>query len=99
MIIVIGSIIAKPEDAKSILDLSIEHVERSRRETGCMQHNVSVDSENCLRFVFVEYWTDMKALQVHFELKESIAFVKAISGMVSAAPEMKIFEATELSQQ
>ncbi len=96
MIIVIGSIIAKPEHRDEALRLSLEHVQRSRKEPGCVDHNVSVDCENDMRLVFVEYWEDMPALMKHFALDASQEFVAALSACVSAKPEMKIFDAKEL---
>ena len=96
MIIVIGSIIAKPEHRDEALRLSLEHVQRSRKETGCIAHNVSVDSENDMRFVFVEYWEDMPALMRHFALEASQTFVAELSSRVAAKPDMKIFDAKEM---
>ena len=96
MIILTGSVIAKPEKRAEVLRLSLEHVQRSRAEPGCIRHNVSVDCENDLRFVFVEYWQDMPALMQHFALAASKNFVAELSTCVSAEPEMHIFDAAEV---
>lgn len=97
MIIVIGSIVAKPGETSEVLALSLEHVKRSQKEPGCLTHTVSVDCENPLRFVFVEKWADMAALQVHFALAESQKFVRDLTPYLSAKPEMKIYDAGEIS--
>jgi quinol monooxygenase YgiN len=96
MIIVIGSIIAKPENVSDVLALSLEHVQRSQKEPGCISHNVSIDCENPARFVFVEYWADMAALQVHFALEASQHFVRDLTPFAASKPDMKIYEAGEI---
>lgn len=96
MIIVTGAILARPECIDELRSLSVEHVRRSRAEPGCIAHNVSVDVENELRLVFVEYWADLPSLMAHFKLQSSLAFVDDVRDRVSAPPEMKIFDATEI---
>jgi quinol monooxygenase YgiN len=56
MIVVTGSVVAKAEGFEEARRLSLEHVHRSRTETGCLSHAVHVDCENPLRLVFVEQW-------------------------------------------
>lgn len=99
MIIVIGAILAKPECIGELRNLSVEHVRRSRAEPGCLAHNVSVDDENELRLVFVEYWADLPSLMAHFKLESSLEFVNAVRDRVSAPPEMKIFDAAEIQSR
>lgn len=97
MIIILGSIIAKADKASEILALSLEHVKRSQLEPGCISHTVSVDCENSQRVVFVEKWSDMAAVQVHFSLESSQRFVAELTPLLAAKPDMKIFEAAEVS--
>jgi quinol monooxygenase YgiN len=66
MIIVTGSVTAKPDDLEPLRDACLAHVHRSRTEDGCISHAVHVDTENPLRLVFFEEWRDMPALQAHF---------------------------------
>ena len=96
MIIVIGSIVAKADKKAEVLSLSLDHVRRSQTEPGCLRHTVSQDCENPQRFVFVESWVDMAALQVHFGLETSQNFVRDLTPLLSAKPEMKIYNATEI---
>lgn len=96
MIIVLGSVIAKPGQEDAVRALSLEHVQRSQKEPGCIAHNVSVDCENASRFVFVEYWQDMPALMQHFSLDASQAFVRDLGPLLAEAPSMKIFDADEI---
>lgn len=92
MIIVTGSVLAKPGEEEAVRDLSLTHVKRSQAEPGCIAHNVSVDCENPSRFVFVERWQDMSALMAHFALAESQQFVRDLKPLLAAAPIMDIFD-------
>ncbi|MDP3459206.1 MAG: putative quinol monooxygenase [Hyphomonas sp.] len=95
MIIVVGHVMTAPETAAEITRLCTEHSARSRAETGCLAHNVHVDCEDPARLVFVEYWADMDALEAHFAVPESRAFVRAVRALSPAPTEMKIFSARE----
>jgi quinol monooxygenase YgiN len=46
MIVVLASITARPAERESALVLAREHVERSRREPGCISHEVLGDPDN-----------------------------------------------------
>ena len=92
MIIVIGTAEAKPEYMDRIVALSLEHVRRSRQEPGCLRHDVSVDGEDPARLVFVEYWQDMDALNVHFAVPASQAFIKDLTPMLAKPPTLEVFQ-------
>jgi len=96
MIIIVGSIIAKTDSLNELLAMSLEHVRRSRSEPGCLAHAVHQDAENPLRLVFVEEWSDRKALAAHFALSASRAFVKAASPLAAESPKMNIYEASAI---
>ena len=93
MILVLGHVTARPEHFGEVLKLSQEHVERSRAEPGCIAHAVHRDSENPLRLVFVEKWSDMAALQVHFRVPASRELGRALATLASEAPGLEIYEA------
>ena len=93
MLIVTGSIEARPESIDQLLDLSLQHVRRSRDEPGCLLHSVHRDVERPLRLVFVEHWSDADALRAHFRVPASGAFVTDIAALAAAPPEMTIYEA------
>jgi len=97
MIIVTGSVITKPDKHQHLLDISIEHCQRSRAELGCVAHNVHTDCENSSMLVFVEYWTDMTALKAHFRVPESREFVVRLNELAAEPPEMKIFSAEDVT--
>ena len=94
MIIVTGSAVARAGELEALLRISTEHVQRSRLEPGCISHGVSRDAENPNRLVFFEEWADRSALAAHFAVPASKAFVRALVGLVSEPPRIKIYEAT-----
>ena len=94
MIIVLGSIVAKPDSLPALLKAGQDHVERSRKEPGCIAHAVHIDHENPLKLVFVEKWSDAEALAAHFRVKGSIDFVGQARAHASSAPVIEIFAAT-----
>ena len=98
MIVVTGAIVAKPEHIDEALKLSLEHVHRSRLETGCISHAVHRDAENPLRLVFVEEWSDMTALGAHFAVPASRAFGKAMGALASEPPTIDIYEAKRVER-
>jgi quinol monooxygenase YgiN len=98
MILVTGSVTARPETLDECLKLSLEHVRRSRTEPGCMSHAVHIDSENPLRLVFVERWADRAALLTHFGVRASRDFVKALQSLAAEATPIDIYDATRIEK-
>jgi quinol monooxygenase YgiN len=92
MLIVRGSVTARPGGFEQVRDLALTHVLRSRAEPGCISHEVSVDCENPLRLVFFERWADRAALDTHFKVPESIAFIRGMRELVSATEGPEIYE-------
>ncbi|MCW5702955.1 MAG: antibiotic biosynthesis monooxygenase [Bradyrhizobium sp.] len=98
MIVVTGSVTARPETFDEVRRLSLEHVARSRAEPGCISHAVHVDCENPLRFVFFEQWADRAALATHFAVPASRNFVRALQPLAAAATSMEIYDATKVDK-
>jgi quinol monooxygenase YgiN len=92
MIIVLGSVLIRQGAIGEATKLSLEHVYRSRTEPGCISHSVQHDCENSQRLVFVEEWSDLAALHVHFQVPESRAFVGALTVLATEKPKMAIHQ-------
>lgn len=93
MIIVTGHVIARPDTEHAVATLAVEHVERSRAEPGCLSHEVSRDVQQPLRFVFVERWRDMAALQAHFQVDASRQFARAMAELSDGPPQINLYQA------
>jgi quinol monooxygenase YgiN len=96
MIMVTGSVTARPDSLDEIRRLSLEHVHRSRGEPGCIAHAVHADCENPLRLVFVEQWTDRAALSAHFAVPASRDFIRALQPLAVASSTLEIYDASRL---
>jgi quinol monooxygenase YgiN len=98
MIVVTGSVTARQETFEDARRLSLEHVHRSRTESGCISHSVNVDCENPLRLVFIEQWADRAALAAHFAVPASRNFVRALGALVASSPTLEVYDATKLER-
>ncbi len=98
MILVIGRVLIREGSISQALQLSLEHVARSRTEPGCVSHSVHQDAENSMCLVFVEEWADQAALQQHFKVAESRVFAKELSALAAEPPSMVIYNATAVGQ-
>ena len=96
MILVTGSILARDDTFEDVRRLSLEHVERSRQEPGCISHAVHVDCQNPLRLFFFEQWADEAALRTHFAVEGSKAFVKSLKGRIVETTGTKIYRAESI---
>ncbi len=91
MILITGTVLARPETADEVRRLALAHVHRSRAEAGCISHDVHTDVENRLRFVFLERWVDMGAVQAHFAVPASRAFARALGGLAAEKAVMNVY--------
>ena len=93
MILVTGSVVARAETFDEVRRLSLEHVHRSRKEPGCISHDVHVDCQNPMRLFFFEQWADEAALRAHFAVEGSKAFVRSLKGRIVETSGTKIYRA------
>ena len=98
MIVVTGSVTARPDSFDEVRKLSLEHVHRSRGEPGCISHAVHADCENPLRLVFIEQWADRAALLTHFAVPASRNFVRALQPLAPASTTIEIYDASRLEK-
>ncbi len=98
MIVVTGSVTARPYSFEEVRRLSLEHVHRSRTEPGCISHAVHIDCEDPLRLVFFEQWADRAALLAHFAVPESGKFVRSLQSLAAAPATIDLYDATRLEK-
>jgi len=94
MILVLGSVVARDGTIGDALNLSRQHVLRSRMEPGCLAHAVHKDTENPNRLVFVEQWSSEEALREHFRVPESRAFAKELATLAAEPPSIAVYRAS-----
>ena len=93
MIIISGSVITNATNRSEIEKRCIEHSQRSRKESGCIAHNVHTDCENPDRLVFLEVWADGNAVGAHFGVPESVEFVRNMTALSTERPAIQIYRA------
>jgi quinol monooxygenase YgiN len=98
MIVVTGSVTARPETFDEARRLSLEHVHRSRQEPGCISHAVHVDCENPLKLVFFEQWADRAALAAHFAVPGSGEIVRALRSLAAGSTTLELYDASRLEK-
>ena len=98
MILVTGTVVARPETFEEVRRLGIEHSSRSRAEPGCVSHNCHVDCENPMRLFFFEHWADEKALRDHFAVPATRDFVRALKGLIVETTGARIFKAEPIAR-
>ena len=98
MIVVTGSVTARPDSFDEVRRLSLEHVHRSRTEPGCISHAVHVDCENPLRLVFFEQWADPAALAAHFAVPASRDFVRSLQSLAAVATTIELYDAYKIER-
>jgi quinol monooxygenase YgiN len=91
MIVVWGSVVAEEDRLEELLEISLDHVRRSRQEDGCLAHGVYADVENAARVVFFEKWENEESLRRHFAVSESGDFVRRAVALALEAPTIEIF--------
>ena len=96
MILVTGSILAYERCFDEVLRSCLEHVERSRKEPGCISHDVHVDCKNPMRLFFFEQWADEAALRTHFAVEGSKAFVRSLKGRIVETSGTNIYRAESI---
>jgi len=95
VIIVLGEVLVAPQHRAAAIAVGLEHCARSRGEPGCLSHDCFIDAANPDRLQFVERWQDLAALQAHFTVPGSAAFVREIQAFALEPPKMSILEAAE----
>lgn len=82
----------RPDATDEAIVLSLQHVQRSRKEPGCLLHSVHRDVEDPNRLVFLEHWASRDALDTHFQVPASGQFVAALSQLAVSPPTMEVFD-------
>ena len=96
MILVTGRVTATPDTFDEILRVSREHVHRSRKEPGCISHDVSIDADDPLTLHFIEHWADEAALKAHFRVPESRAMWKRLQVLAADPGAIHIYDSSEI---
>jgi quinol monooxygenase YgiN len=92
MIVVVGRVSTDAEKRDELVRVGQAVARASREEAGCLHYRVYEDTEAPDRFVFVEEWESMEALERHFATAHIAEFMRAILGVITAPPDVKFHE-------
>jgi len=95
MLVVTGSVTAKPETFEALLEAGIAHTRRSRTEPGCLRHTIHIDAEDPLKIFFYEEWADRAALDTHFAQAGSHGFMDTVRELSAKASKVRILPIVE----
>ena len=94
MLIVGGSVMARPETLHALRAVCVAHSGRSRGEPGCVSHNVHVDCEDPLRLFFLRTLDRPDALHAHFKAPGTATFIEDLRRFDAAAGRPDVYEVT-----
>lgn len=97
MLVVTGTVTARPDTLAALREAALAHVARSRAEPGCLRHSVHVDCEDPLKLFFYEEWADRAALDTHFARTGSHDFMAAVRELAATSTRVKILPIVERS--
>lgn len=98
MIVITGSVTAKPGSMAPLRAEALAHCERSRAEDGCLTHRVFVDALEPDRLFFYEEWRDMTAVEAHLRHPEMPRIVAAIRTHAAASAGPMFLDATPVER-
>ena len=98
MIVITGSILAKPETEAALVDAALGHSARSRAEDGCLSHRCYRDMEEPLRLFFYEEWRDMAAVKAHFAHADTGIIMGAIRELAAGSEGPVILQAEAVAR-
>jgi len=89
MIVVVGRVSTDADKRDELVRIGEKVAAASRAEPGCLNYRVyeATDLEN--QFVFVEEWESSDALKAHFATPHIAEFMQAITGAITAPPDVK----------
>ena len=94
MIVITGSVAAKPGSIEALKAEGLAHSARSRAEDGCQSHRCYVDAEHPERLFFYEEWRDMAAVEAHFRHPDTAKIMAAIEEFGAASEGPTLLEAS-----
>ena len=85
-LIVIATIVAKPDQADSLRTVLVKFAASTRREKGCVSYTLYEDEQRRGRFYTYEAWTEQGALTAHMTSPAMQAAVAAVGPFLESAP-------------
>lgn len=95
MILVAGSLTYAPGAIQGLRDEMLRFVEATRREDGCINYDLGIDTSDPTRLILFERWRDQKALDRHFSSPHMAEWRKAVAAAGPVERDLSVWEVNE----
>jgi quinol monooxygenase YgiN len=95
MILVAGSLKYAPGAIQELQDEMQRFVEATRREDGCINYDLAIDTSDPTRLILFERWRDQTALDGHFNAPHMAAWRKAMAAAGPVERDLSVWEVNE----
>jgi len=89
---VVATFQARPGKESELKNALIGLVAPTRKETGCLNYDLHVLSEDPAKFLFHENWTSQTHLDAHLQSDHIIALLPRVAELCVGFPEIKTWE-------
>ena len=96
MVIVHAFFTVKEGAAQAFESVVQKCAKETRKEPGCLYYTLYSSTENPLKFVLVEEWESISALENHFTLPHFIALGESVDSLLTEPLNIKKFQAQQL---
>jgi quinol monooxygenase YgiN len=86
---VLARFVAKPGKEDALKAVLTALVPPTRRELGCYQYDLLMETADARQYCFVERWDDAEALDQHLETAHVRAALEQIEDLVESPPDIR----------
>ena len=90
--VIIAKVEIKSDMTEEFVDGTVDLIEKSREEEGCISYSLYGDTEDAAKYVFVEEWKDQAAIDFHFDTDHFKNFGKLLDNVGAGPADIKIFD-------
>lgn len=95
MIVVTASLLSRPGCETRLEAEVMRLLAATRREAGCLQYDLHVDTGDARRLVLIERWSDPAALEAHRRTPHISAFRDRSRSLLAEDPEVRVLAPLE----
>jgi quinol monooxygenase YgiN len=86
---VLARFLAKPGKEEAVKTALTAMIAPARRDIGCYQYDLLVDSSDTRQLCFVERWGDVRAFDRYLETAQVKSTLEQIDGLLEGPPEIR----------
>lgn len=97
MVVVMAKLSVKPDKKAELLALARDVIAATRKEPGCISYSLMEDPYDAGTCLFVEEWTDKKALEAHLTMAHLAEWRAKSKDLLAGKTAIKLYQAEETS--